>query len=213
MGRAVQVNSQAEFEDVISSTEELVVCDLFAGWCGPCLPLRLLVADFPLVRFVAVNVSAVTVLDPAGSPFPETSEPTFALILVRFSWQRVGGGCFLTRPLPPAASVLVDACYASPSHVMLHPFLVAVPHAALAREAVGGVFFGRRHCVSLPPCQLILWGNSLPQPVTPLTDHHPRGNALQTPRTRVGNRLGSVHTHSWTAIAWRGRRHPLVLRR
>jgi hypothetical protein len=83
---AVQVNSQAEFEDVISASEELVVCDLFAAWCGPCLPLRLLVADFPLVRFVAVNVSVVTVLDPAGEPFPETAEPTFALILVRVVW-------------------------------------------------------------------------------------------------------------------------------
>ncbi len=78
-----QVSSQAEFDELRASSDGLIVCDVFSPAFGPCLPLRVLASDYPTVRFVSVNLGSVVVLDTAGVPLAETSEPTFALVLVR----------------------------------------------------------------------------------------------------------------------------------
>lgn len=48
------------------------------------MPLRLLAPAFPEVRFVSIDGSNVEVPDLSGERLPETSEPTFVLMLVRF---------------------------------------------------------------------------------------------------------------------------------
>lgn len=56
--------------------------DAFPGWCGPCKPLRFIADQYSDVKFVAVNTTTVFVPDMSGNRLPETSQPTFVLLMV-----------------------------------------------------------------------------------------------------------------------------------
>lgn len=55
----LEINTLAEFQSVISGTENLIVIDYYALWCGPCMRFNptyeLLAKKYPNVTFCKIN--------------------------------------------------------------------------------------------------------------------------------------------------------------
>ena len=49
-GNVIEVDSEKQFDELISKEENLVIVDFFATWCGPCKMMS------PIVRIIFFNI-------------------------------------------------------------------------------------------------------------------------------------------------------------